>query len=317
MPMRLDDAIDRFLFGYFSTRDLSEKTYRAYAGDLRQFAEYAGGGTKLGDADADLVEGYAAHMKERGLAPASMQRKMVSVRVFFQYWVRREEVAKSPFWGLRLSFGRSRRLPKTLTQDEIRRLLRQARRCVDEASPHEPGTLDRGFLAERNYALVTLLLATGIRVGEAASLRLDAVNLAERTLRIFGKGRRVRLAYLADAESLKIQRSYLRMRRRLRLSSDGLFPNRFGEPLSPQGIANVLDTLRSKAGIERRITPHMLRHTAATLLLQGGVDLRMVQEFLGHASIVSTQRYTHVSKGQLLNVLSRQNAVGEHLECQP
>lgn len=311
--MRLDEAIDRFLFGYFSTRDLSDKTYRAYAGDLRQFAEFATPGTPLGDADADMVESYAAHMKQRGLAPASMQRKMVSVRVFFQYWVRREEVAKSPFWGLRLSFGRSRRLPKTLTRDEVRRLLRQAQRSIEEASDHEPGHLDRGFLAHRNYAAVTLLLATGIRVGEAASLRLDSVNLPERTLRIFGKGRRVRLAYLADAQSLEIQTAYLKLRRKLPLDSACLFPNRFGEALSPQGISNMLDTLRSKAKVQRRITPHMLRHTAATLLLHGGVDLRMVQEFLGHASIVSTQRYTHVSPGQLLSVLSRQNAVGEHL----
>lgn len=312
--MRLDDAIGRFLFGYFSTRDLSHKTYRAYAGDLQQFAEHAGGGTDLRKVDADVVEGYAAHMKQRGLAPASMQRKMVSVRVFFQYWVRREEVPRSPFWGLRLSFGRSRRLPKTLTRDEVRRLLRQAGRSVDDAPRHEPGQIDRGFLAHRNYALVTLLLATGIRVGEAASLTLEGVNLPERTLRIFGKGRRVRLAYLADAGSLEIQRGYLQLRRKLGLPSACLFPNRFGEPLSPQGISNVLDTLRRKARMERRITPHMLRHTAATLLLHGGVDLRMVQEFLGHASIVSTQRYTHVSPGQLLSVLSRQNAVGEHLE---
>lgn len=312
--MRLDDAIDRFLFGYFSTRDLSDKTYRAYAGDLRQFAEHAGSTTKIRAIDADVVESYAAHMKQRGLAPASMQRKMVSVRVFFQYWVRREEVAKSPFWGLRLSFGRARRLPKTLTRDEVKRLLRQARHSLEETSEHAPGHVDRGFLAQRNYALVTLLLATGIRVGEAASLTLGSVNLAERTLRIFGKGRRVRLAYLAEPESLKIQREYLRLRRKLRLSSDCLFPNRFGEPLSPQGISNVLDTLRRKARLDRRITPHMLRHTAATLLLQSGVDLRMVQEFLGHASIVSTQRYTHVSPGQLLQVLSRQSPVGEHLE---
>jgi integrase/recombinase XerD len=300
--MRLTTAIDRFLAGYFATRDRSEKTYQAYACDLRQFAAAVGRRKSLASVDADVLEGYAASLKADGYAPASMQRKMVSLRVFFQYWTRRAELPASPFWGLRMSFGGSRQLPRTLSEPEVRRLLRQAR-VACELEPPALGVLDRGYLALRNRALLDLLLATGIRVGEAASLEVGSLSLQDGSLKVKGKGRRARLAFLVDSASLDLQRLHVEHRLALGAEAEALFLNIFGTPLSTQGMANALSGLCRAAGITRRVTPHMLRHTVATLLLRNGADLRVVQEFLGHASITSTQRYTHVSREHLLDVL--------------
>jgi len=303
--MRLDRAIEKFLRGYFATRNLSDKTYKAYAGDLAQFEEHFGGRKKLKSFDVDDMEAFAAHLKKQGYAPASMRRKMVSLRVFFQYWVRQDAISQSPLWRLRLSFGRSLQLPKTLTENEVRRLLTQARQNLDEAPPTEPGAHDAGYLALRNLALVDLLFATGIRVGEAAALTVDSFSLEEKTVRILGKGARPRLAYLVEDRSRELQEEHLDARLTILADTSTLFLNVQGSGLSTQGMAYVLAKLCRQAGIQKKVTPHMLRHTVATLLLRNGVDLRVVQEFLGHASITSTQRYTHVSRRDLLHCLGR------------
>lgn len=352
--MRLSKAVGQFLSGYFATRDRSEKTERAYACDLEQFARFAGAERPLPGVDPDLVEEWAGELKRRGYAPASIQRKMVALRVFCHYWVRKGLLQDNPFWRVRLSFGRIQQLPRSLTEEEIRALLDEARRAHEAAeaevlsgtgarlgreSPQRERSGGRGgiladveggdgpsrpestgsagaspaqlasatvtprYLALRNYAFLDLLFATGIRVGEAASLTLDSFIEDGRTLRIHGKGRRPRLAFLIDARSIDLQEMHRRARESIATDTRALFLNAFGDPLSTQGMANVLKKLRNDAGLQRHVTPHMIRHTVATLLLRNGADIRIVQEFLGHASIATTQRYTHITKQHLLAAL--------------
>jgi site-specific recombinase XerD len=142
-----------------------------------------------------------------------------------------------------------------------------------------------------------------MRVGEVSSLDLGDFAVAESVFKVRGKGGRDRLAFVVDEQTVRIQREHLEARSRLTSESPALFLNASGERLSTQGIANIIARFRKEAGIERHITPHMLRHTVATLLLRNGVDIRIVQEFLGHASIATTQRYTHVTKDHLISVL--------------
>jgi site-specific recombinase XerD len=157
----------------------------------------------------------------------------------------------------------------------------------------------------RNLALLDLLFATGMRVGEASALDINDFNVMESVFRIKGKGGRHRLAYIVDKETIRIQRGHLELRASFESESKALFINATRERLSTQGIANVITAFRQEAGLERNITPHMLRHTVATLLLRSGVDIRVVQEFLGHASIATTQRYTHIAKDHLIGVLRK------------
>lgn len=159
----------------------------------------------------------------------------------------------------------------------------------------------------RNLALVDLLFATGLRVGEVSGLNVKDFFVREAVYRVKGKGGRDRLAVVVDEETLRVQRKYLEARTQIETRSPALFLNSSGMRLTTQGIANVIARLREDAGIERHVTPHMLRHTVATLLLRNGVDIRIVQEFLGHASIATTQRYTHVTKEHLRGVLRKRH----------
>jgi site-specific recombinase XerD len=159
----------------------------------------------------------------------------------------------------------------------------------------------------RNLALVDLLFATGLRVGEVSSLNVQDFFMRESVFRVKGKGGRDRLAVIVDEVTVRVQREYLEARTQIETRSPALFLNSSGRRLTTQGIANVIAHLQEEAGIERHVTPHMLRHTMATLLLRNGVDIRIVQEFLGHASIATTQRYTHVTKEHLRGVLRKRH----------
>jgi integrase/recombinase XerD len=313
--MQLAQAIAEFLTGYFSTHERSKKTILAYDSDLRQFAKHAGNEIDLQALRGASIEEWAAHLKREGYSPASMRRKMVVLKVFCSYWVRRGELNESPFWRVKLSLGRIRQLPRALTEGEMRGLLVEAGRhhktnSVSRKGPvlsksRESGASNQRYRALRNLALIDLLFATGMRVGEASALNGEDFIVSESAFRIRGKGGRDRLAFVVDDQTILIQRQHFEARSQLTTESTALFLNASNQRLSTQGIANIIAQFRRQAGIERHITPHMLRHTVATLLLRNGVDIRVVQEFLGHASIATTQRYTHVAKEHLIGVLRK------------
>jgi integrase/recombinase XerD len=309
LPVLLIQAIDEFFNGYFSTHERSAKTKVAYRSDLDQVAAYSGNNFTLISLNPSFIENWAADLRLRNYSPASMRRKMVVLKVFCSYWVRKGVLNESPFWRVKLSFGRIPQLPRSLSESEMRGLLVQAKKNQDSAKlPRKGAVLARGkalkqYRAMRNLALVDLLFATGMRVGEISALNVADFAVSESIFRVHGKGGRDRLAFLVDDQTRRIQQEHLELRFHIASTNQALFLNQSGARLSTQGIANILSQFRKDAGIERHITPHMLRHTVATLLLRNGVDIRVVQEFLGHASIATTQRYTHVSKEHLVQVL--------------
>jgi integrase/recombinase XerD len=285
----------------------------AYRSDLDQVAAYAGNDFALVSLNPSFIENWAADLRVRNYSPASMRRKMVVLKVLCSYWVRKGVLNESPFWRVKLSFGRIAQLPRSLTEAEIRGLLLQAKQshCATnvprKGAVLAKGNSQRGLIGQyrplRNLALVDLLFATGMRVGEVSGLNLEDFAASESVFRVNGKGGRDRLAFLVDEQSRHIQQEHLELRSSIASSSQALFLNASGARLSTQGIANIISQFRKDAGIGRHITPHMLRHTVATLLLRNGVDIRVVQEFLGHASIATTQRYTHITKDHLVQVL--------------
>jgi integrase/recombinase XerD len=314
--MQLKEAIADFVNGYFSTHERSKKTKTAYGSDLKQFGTYAGKEFDLGSLGATLIEAWAAHLRNEGYSPASMRRKMVVLKVFCSYWLRRGSLNESPFWRVKLSLGRIEQLPRSLSETEMRGLLAHAGRTDMRDVPRKGPVLarsrstrssSRDYRDIRNLALVDLLFATGMRVGEVSSLNVDDFSVTELMFRVHGKGGRGRLAYVVDDQTILIQKQHLEARTQLVSESPALFLNAASERLSTQGIANIIAQFRLDAGIERHITPHMLRHTVATLLLRNGMDIRVVQEFLGHASIATTQRYTHVVKEHLIGELKKRH----------
>ena len=300
--MLLKRAVTNFLEGYFSTCERSEKTISAYTLDLRQFSSDLGERTRLERITSEMLETWSVRLKNLGYASASIRRKFATVRVFFNYWVRKKRLEISPVRHIRLDLGKDKTLPKVLSLGETKQLLGEARRELGLVQKRVSEGVDTSFLAYRNLAMIDLLLGTGIRVGELVAISLADLDLDEGIIVIKGKGSRQRLALLPDSRSRKLLRSYLYRRISVAGGQD-LFLNVFGEPLSTQGVAYAVSRLAEKAGIEKRVTPHMLRHTAATLLLRNGADIRIVQEFLGHASILTTQRYTHVTKEHMAHTL--------------
>lgn len=314
--MQLNEACRKFVSGYFSTNERTKKTKAAYRLDLTQFSVFAGGELLLKFVRGALIERWCAHLRQHGYSPTSIRRKMAVIRVFCSYWVRKGSLRESPFWRVKLSYGRVEQLPRALSSLEMRKLLSQARRSSssittfinDDASQKVPLRASSGeYRSLRNLALVDLLFATGLRVGEVSSLNVQDFFVRESVYKVKGKGGRDRLALVVDEETVHVQRNYLEARSQIEARSQALFLNSSGKRLTTQGIANVIAQLRRDAGIERHVTPHMLRHTVATLLLRNGVDIRIVQEFLGHASIATTQRYTHVTKEHLRGVLSKRH----------
>jgi integrase/recombinase XerD len=313
--MQLKEACAEFLKGYFSTHERKDKTKTAYRSDLKQFQSFVGEELNLLSLSSSNIENWAEHLRQEEYSPASIRRKIVALQVFCSYWTRKGVLSESPFWRVKMSFGRIEQLPRTLTKREVRALLAQAWRnySVIEADQNGNGSIparsgqasSHRYRTLRNLAIIDLLFATGMRVGELSSLDIRDFVVDEGVFRVKGKGGRDRLAFIVDKETVHIQREYLKIRTQFKMENSALFLNSSDGRLSTQGIANVIVQLRQQAKIERHITPHMLRHTVATLLLRNGADIRVVQEFLGHSSIATTQRYTHITKEHLIRVLRK------------
>lgn len=315
--MHIDTATRGFLDGYFSINERREKTKSAYISDMAQFQAFAGKNLDISSLKNTDIERWGAHLKSKGYSPASIRRKIVVLKVFCSYWVRRGVLTESPFWRVKINYGRIVQLPRSLTDQEMKGLLIQAqnnystlkitRNKIKLNDCSAKRSSSRDYLAIRNIALLELLFATGIRVGEVSAIDMKDFISAESSFRVHGKGGKERLAFVVDKVAIKIHKEYLNSRQQIQTESPAFFLNSRGNRLSPQGIAKVIHQLCQDSGIKRHVTPHMLRHTVATLLLRNGVDIRLVQEFLGHASIVTTQRYTHVAKEHMIRELQNRH----------
>jgi integrase/recombinase XerD len=197
-----------------------------------------------------------------------------------------------------------KRLTRVVARQDVRALVKAADRRANRHALSGLTTSQR-LTRLRDALMVRLMCVTGVRVGELVSLRVTDVREEERTLNIQGKGSRERLAFVADLPTSRLLARYLKARRGLFADHSALFMTAAGRDVATDGVRHLLRTLGKAAGATCRVTPHMLRHTAATALLENGADLRVVQEFLGHGSIRSTERYTHIARAHFVRVLLR------------
>jgi site-specific recombinase XerD len=302
--MQFNDAVNGFVAGYFSTCNRSVKTQTAYKIDLAQLTGHVGAATQVEAIESECLEGWATALRLTGYASGSIRRKFATAKVFFAYWVRKGALEKSPLWKIRLDLGRERVLPRNLSPEDTTRLIEEAWHRLPAVSQPNLNPADPYFLRLRNVAALEILFATGIRVGELVSLTMRDWREEDKALTVKGKGARQRLAFLPDTRSLKTMQLYLARRRAMSLDHDSLLLNASGNAISTQGVARIVTLTAKDAGVAVRVTPHMIRHTVATLLLRYGADIRIVQEVLGNASIVTTQRYTHVSKEHMIAALN-------------
>lgn len=267
-------------------RNLSPHSIRAYRQDLDFFHAFLAD-CPLDKVDYRLLRRYLGHLKQEGYERSTIARRMATLRTYFRFLARERMIGGNPTVGLQ-SPKLSRKLPSFLDWEELVRLL---------AAPDES---PRGL---RDRALLELLYATGMRVSEIAELSVRQINWEEAEIRVIGKGSKERMVLMSE-EAMRHLRRYLDEGRPLLRPSntERLFLNRSGKPLSARSIDRMLKAHARRAGIAKPISPHTLRHTFATHLLEGGADLRVVQELLGHASLSTTQIYTHVSQERLRQV---------------
>jgi integrase/recombinase XerD len=274
----LDHDVERFLLTLAARR--SPRTVDAYRRDLRTLAAFRGG--PVAEASGDELERWLASMRADGLSPATIARRLAAVRTYFRHLVLIGRMEENPAASLEPP-RRPRRLPRVLSPAETERLIEAA-----------AGTAPRAL---RDRALVELLYGAGLRVSEAVGLERRGVDLEERIVRVLGKGGKERLVPLGRPAAEAVRRYLALGRPHLdRRHRPELFLNARGGPLTRAGAFLILRRLAAKAGLEpERVHPHLLRHSFATHLLEGGADLRSVQEMLGHADLGTTERYTHVS----------------------
>lgn len=272
-------------------RGLTRNTVEAYASDLKQYLTYleAAGIEEAGRASRDDVAGFLGSLRELGAAPETVARKLSMLRNFHRYLLSEGQASQDPT-ELIPTPRKWRKLPEVLSVPEVERVLAEP----DLGTP-------KGM---RDRAILEVLYATGLRVSELTGLTLSAVDLDQRFVRCLGKGMKERVVPLGSHAVRWIERYLEEARPQITRagSPDVLFLNMRGRPLSRKGCWKLVMGYVQQAGIEKRVSPHTFRHSFATHLLEGGADLRIVQELLGHTDISTTQIYTHIDREYLLEV---------------
>jgi tyrosine recombinase XerC len=282
----MDHAITQFLRYLRAERNVSPHTLNAYQSDLTLFAEFL---VSIGAAwqavDRATLRRYVVSLQAEGSARATIARKLACLRSFYRFAQREAEVERNPAQHV-LTPRRGERLPNVLTVQEMVSMLK----VPDLGTPQ--GLRDR--------AILELLYAAGLRVSELVALDFNGIDWGRAEARIWGKGSKERIVVLGQLALTALKRYIEHGRPALAAgkSSGALFIHRRGGRLSDRSVRELVGTYARLAGIDRAVSPHTLRHTFATHMLDGGADLRVVQELLGHSNLATTQMYTHVSQQQ-------------------
>jgi integrase/recombinase XerC len=288
----MDEHLNKFITYLIAEKNASPYTVKNYRHEIGEFLGFlkAQGIDSWDGVDRYVLRRYLAWLQAQGYVKASITRRISELRSFCRYLVREGILDTNPIKAIS-SPKVPKRLPNYLDTQEVEALLA----APDTTEPQ----------GQRDQAILEVLYASGLRVSELVSLNLSNVDLRQGELRVWGKGGKERVALLGEP-ACRALRHYIRDGRPNLIKENGatkaLFLNRLGGRLSTRSVSSIMDKYAKLAGLGRRVTPHIMRHTFATHLLDGGADLRTVQELLGHADLSSTQIYTHVSQARAKEV---------------
>lgn len=291
--MNVDDAIQQFLEHGSLARNLSDRTLRAYESDLVQFRERLAD-QKLPEITPDVLSSYVDELGGGEYRESSVRRKVAALKVFFRFVEERGIVQSSPARDLKVPAPTEQPVPNVLAPREIKALLEAPKKQIRELAGRRdssPGAANRFFCAVRDNLILDLLFSTGIRIGELVTLNVEDVDVETMRIRVTGRATRARDIELTSRELIRAMTDYLELRATRTVDHPALFIGRGGTRLTIYSIENVFKKYVRLADIRRHVTPHVLRHTMASMLVGNGTDLKTVQEVLGHASILSTQVY--------------------------
>ncbi len=319
-----DSVIVQEFLNYLNfEKRFSEHTAKCYGADMRQFAEFLIGGSDAGGpsaevpslaqqgaqdaavatqtkprvdqllllAQTDVVRAYLAFLNEKQYSKTTIARKLATLRSFYKFLIKRNQVSSNPVTAVRTP-KQEKKLPRFLEYEEVKKLL--------ETPPMD------SWLGARDRAIMETLYSTGIRVSELVGLNMDDVDFLGEVVHVRGKGKKERIAPIGSS-ALQVIQHYMEFRSKRAQSSSNfdpkvLFVNKHGRRLSTRSVRRKMDKYLKIAGLDPAISPHTLRHSFATHMLNNGADLRSVQELLGHQSLSTTQVYTHLTTGRLKEV---------------
>jgi integrase/recombinase XerC len=281
----MQEVFSKYIDYLQAERNASPYTVRNYTDALLEFFEFVRGKEiqSLKDVNKQTLRGYLSYLMEQGKAKSSIARRLSAIRSFYRFLMREELIEVSPA-ATTASPRLDRRLPSFLTVEEAKRLVESP----DLSKPQ----------GQRDRALLELLYASGLRISELVNMNVEQVNLATNEIRVWGKGAKERVV-LIGAPAARALSAYMSQGRHELLGgkkNNALFVNRYGGRLPARRVQKLLE--KYARAIDKKVHPHMLRHTFATHLLDGGADLKVVQELLGHADLSSTQIYTHVTQSR-------------------
>lgn len=293
-----------FITKMMVSKNLDTKSIKAYTSDLNHLIEHTNG--KISQ---ESIMNYIQYLTQN-YKDTTVTRKLITIKMFFRF-IEDETKWINPLDKYKIKIKKEKRLPKTIPVKDVSKLLDFMYENLNQAT-----TSFAYFQAVRDLCIIDLLLSTGMRIAEVSNLKIEDIISSERVLLVHGKGKKQRLLYISSLETWNNLKDWLSIRKKLKVSHDYLFVNKYHNTLSIYGIENIFTKYRDKCGISPSATPHYLRHTFATNLLANGADLRSVQELLGHSSISTTEIYTEVNivrkkivlkKYNLRNKLNRNN----------
>lgn len=299
--MIVSEAVEQFIFHCQYEKNLSIKTLKAYQIDLQQFVIGLNiSALSISQVEKDLLKRYIQGLFEKGLKEKSIKRKIATLKALFNYLEFDECIVSNPFRKLKISIKEPKRFPKTLEVQEIKKLLSYVYKQKDKIDKNSYSY--KALI--RDILILELLFATGMRVSEISNLMLGDITLKNSLLRVIGKGDKERTIQICDSEIKAILKEYISNFHEIFSSKTYLLINRLNEKISEQSIRFMLKKYQKLSGLTKNITPHMFRHSFATMLLEEGVDIRYIQHILGHASISTTQIYTQVNSKHQKKILA-------------
>lgn len=291
--MDLQNHICTYLIYCTEQKTLNPKTIKAYRTDLQQFSEFS-----HNEFTIECIREYIAHIHKE-FKPKTAKRKIASLKAFTHYLMVQDIITANPFDKIDTSFREPVVLPKTIPFNVITAILSNAYNYKESCR-----TSYSKKCAVRDIAVLEILFATGARVSEICTFTPDAIDLEEHTLKIFGKGSKERIIQIENSDVLKALKTYHNEFLDEITATGFFFVNKLHNRLSEQSVRAMINKYTTAAGYDRHITPHMFRHSFATLLLEEDVDIRYIQKILGHSSITTTQIYTHVAMAKQKEILS-------------
>ncbi|WP_419774395.1 tyrosine-type recombinase/integrase [Halarcobacter sp.] len=300
--MIVSSLIEEFIFHCKFERNLTAKTIKAYENDFKQFKEFKDvSSLNVIEVDKVLLKEYIRHLYTLGLKPKSIKRKVVVLKGLFNYLEFEEIIEINPFRKMRISIKQEKTLPKTIEMKNIRKLLKyvyEIKHNIKDKNSFKYKSV------VRDIAVLELLFSTGLRVSEVSNLKSSSINIVSGYIKVMGKGNKERTIHVCEQESKNILKEYFSLFKEDIQNKEYFFINRLKKRFSEQSISLMIKKYQNKAKIEQHLTPHMFRHSFATMLLEEGVDIRYIQGMLGHSSISTTQIYTHIDNKKQKKILA-------------